>query len=197
MYPGFVIGLDVSLTSTGMAAVNARGEAFTTVVRSTGSTTDTVVQTARRIESLAEDICDQTVGASPALVVIESAFFSTRKDTSAHRRAGLWWAILAKLIDRDVTVVPASPAQVKKYATGKGNASKEQVLVRVATDWGADVLEDGRNDRADALVLAAMGAHYLGGALPFTTTAYRTAVVDEVFSVLDMSSTDQPIYATL
>lgn len=182
MFDGFVIGIDLSLTSTGLAAMNAQGDAFTDLVTSTGTNADTVAQTADRISRLADQIVGKIDTIDPPLVLIESAFFSTRADTSAHRRAGLWWAVVTALRHHGHAPVAVSPSQVKKWATGTGNASKEKVLIRATSVWGEGVLAEGRDDRADALVLAAIGSHRLGGTLPCTLTDYRQSVVDSVFA---------------
>src|SRR5699024_10943389 len=137
--------------------------------------------TADRITRLTGEIVGKVDAARPPLVLIETAFFSTRKDSSAHRRAGLWWSVVTALHHLGHSPVAVTPSQVKKWATGSGNARKEKVLIRAAGLWGEDVLAEGRDDRADALVLAAIGSHRLGGTLPCTLTDYRQSVVDAVF----------------
>ena len=50
------------------------------------------------------------------------------------------------------------PALLKKYATGRGNAAKDEVLAAVVRRYPhADI---NGNDIADAVVLAAMGARH-------------------------------------
>ena len=59
-----------------------------------------------------------------------------------------------------VPVLPVPPSCRAKYATGKGNAGKDEVLLAVARRYPHAPV--GGNDEADALVLAAMGARLLG-----------------------------------
>lgn len=176
---GYVVGLDLSLTSTGIAALDVGGGAlFTHAVRSKGTKADRLPQNTARLRDLAGRITAAVRRVDPDLVVVESALFSSHQDSSAHRRAGLWWLVVDTL-DAAYPVVAAAPTTVKKFATGKGNADKSAVLLAVARRWGEDVLPDARGDRADAAVLAALGAYRLGGAsLPVTKA--RTAVCEKV-----------------
>jgi crossover junction endodeoxyribonuclease RuvC len=59
-----------------------------------------------------------------------------------------------------LVVVEVSPTCRARYATGRGNASKDDVLSAVVRRYsGVDV---NGNDEADSLVLAALGARWLG-----------------------------------
>lgn len=178
---GYSVGLDLSLTSTGVAAIHTDGSAFTTLVKSSGKATDTLDETSVRLEDLRDRIVQAVTAADPDLVAVESAMFSTHKDSSAHRRAGLWWMTVSE-IRRHCPVVEVSPGQLKKYATSKGNAAKEVVLMTAAKKWGHDVVPDGSFDRADALFLAAMASQHLGGDVPLKLTEYRRALLDALFS---------------
>ena len=55
-------------------------------------------------------------------------------------------------------VVPASSRA--KYATGRGNAGKDEVLLAVSRRYPHAPIVN--NDQADAVALAAMGARLLG-----------------------------------
>ena len=56
-------------------------------------------------------------------------------------------------------VAEVAPALLKKYATGKGNAAKDEVLASVVRRYPQ--VDISGNDISDALVLAAMGARQL------------------------------------
>lgn len=180
---GYAVGLDLSLTSTGVAAIHSDGSAFTTLVKSSGSSKDTVSDTARRLGDITSRILVAVEAADPDVVVIESAMFSTHKDSSAHRRAGLWWTV-AQVVGSRWPLVEVAPTQLKKYATGKGTAAKEVVLMTAARKWGTDMVPDGNFDRADALFLASMGSQYLGGSVPLKLTDYRRALLESLFSTV-------------
>lgn len=175
--PLWVLGIDPSLTSTGLAVIDARtGTSYTSSVTSTGKKTDTLYMQAERIQDLTDRICDHVRAVEPELVVIESATFSTRSDTSAHRRAGLWWSVVLGLIEDDVPVVTMAPTEVKKFATGKGNAGKDQMVARAATTWGEEILGTNINDIADALFLATAGVFALGYPVVLPETSYRADI---------------------
>lgn len=184
--PRWVVGIDPSLTSTGLALVDKyTGTAYTAAVTSSGKKTDTLTMQSERIRDLADRICDHVNAANPALVVIESATFSTRNDTSAHRRAGLWWAVVNDLIADDVPVVMLSPGEVKKFATGKGNAGKDMMVARAATTWGEDTLGTNINDIADALFLATAGSFGLGYPVVLPETSYRADIARRLAEQID------------
>ena len=59
-----------------------------------------------------------------------------------------------------VEVLPVPPAVRAKYATGKGNAGKDEVLLAASRRYPHAPIVG--NDDADAVVLAAIGARMLG-----------------------------------
>lgn len=97
------------------------------------------------------------------LVVIEGPSFNSHGSRS-HELAGVWWLIRheiylsqARTGQKHVAIVP--PRTRAKYATGKGNASKLEVITAVSDMFpGVPIIDD---NAADAMVFAAMGARYL------------------------------------
>jgi crossover junction endodeoxyribonuclease RuvC len=75
-------------------------------------------------------------------------------------RAGFWWLVAWRLWVRGYTVVEVPPATRTRYATGRGNASKDDVLSAVIRRYPH--VDVNGNDEADSLVLAAMGMRHLG-----------------------------------
>lgn len=175
------VGLDLSLTSTGIAAIECTsGSVFSTTVTSKGKADAPLGEQWKRIDRLREEIVDKVNQVRPEVVVVESAFFGTRNDSSAHRRAGLWWQVVGDLLKAGYTVIPAAPTEVKKFATGKGNCTKDAVVARCVTLWGEKALEGSFNDAADALFLAAIGAFVTGHAVGLEDTIYRKKIVDQI-----------------
>ena len=184
--PRWVVGLDLSLTSTGIGIVDLdSGTAYTRAVRSSGKKTDTLAMQVARIQDLTDNIVDSVTVCDPELVVVESAAFSTRKDSSAHRRAGLWWSVVGDLHTQGFTVVTLSPSELKKFATGKGNASKDAMVARAVSTWGEEVLGTQFNDTADALFLATAGAFALGETVELSAPAYRKQIASQLAARLD------------
>ena len=64
------------------------------------------------------------------------------------------------LAQNETTTVIAAPAQVKKFATGKGFGEKEAVQAGILRKWHLNITQD---DQADAYVLARIAALYAGG----------------------------------
>jgi crossover junction endodeoxyribonuclease RuvC len=165
----YVVGLDLSLTSTGVAAVGETGYAFVVRVRSKAPTTvrhprtgkptqASLLQRHERLNSLAHRIVEAAAPA-PLLVVVEQPAFSQTAGQQ-HDRSGLWWLVVRRFLSAEVPVVEVTPGQLKRYATGSGSAGKDEVLAAVVRRYGG--VEVANNDEADALVLASMGARYLG-----------------------------------
>lgn len=183
----WALGIDLSLTSTGVAVVDIdTGETHTQRIRSRGSKDDRLPENITRINALVAEIMDACNAARPKIVVIESALFSTHNDSSAHRRAGLWWAVVRELYAQGYFIVEVAPAQLKRYATGKGTASKTAMAHRAAAVFGEEVTEC-QDDRVDAAFLAVMGAHVYGGAVPPGTvnaTADREATAARLREVV-------------
>jgi crossover junction endodeoxyribonuclease RuvC len=158
-----VLGLDLSLTSTGMAVI---GDGDVKLHR---------IQSAKlagheRIDRLRG--CVRTWAQDKTLVVIEGPSFGS--PNKQHELGGLWWIITRMLWRAGQPYAVVAPAQLKRYAAGKGNAGKDEVLAAVVRRYPmADV--DG-NDVADALVLAAMGADHLGCPLATVPQAHRAVL---------------------
>lgn len=160
-YPA-VVGIDPSLTSTGVAVIDPnKPYPRTLTVASKGKADADWGARAARIFSLARSIAHHVPMGS--LVIIEAPAYSRSMATSAsqHDRAGLWWELYRLLDDeQDARIIAVPPTVRAKYATGKGNASKDAVLAAAVRRYtNTDI---GGNDMADAMVLAALGARLIG-----------------------------------
>lgn len=82
------------------------------------------------------------------------------KGSSGHDIAGNWWIFFDSLQGEGATVKVVPPSNVKQYATGKGNASKDTVMASAIRRY-LDI-DIPNNDVADAVVLMALGSRYLG-----------------------------------
>lgn len=155
-----VYGIDPSLTATGIARVDTDDRLVVEcqTLTSTGKSGATLARRRERLNRLT----DQVYGAlwnPPDLIVIEAPSLGQARQGGQLDRHGLWWMLVDALIDH-VTLVAVTPAQRAKYATGRGNAGKDEVLLAVARRYPH--AEPQNNNEADALVLAAMGARLLG-----------------------------------
>lgn len=169
--PPRVVGLDLSLTATGIAAFPAW---FETAGRE-GITTLSLHQREEALTNLADEITS-IIGA-PDLVVIEQTAFSKAYGGAAER-SGLWWMVVRKLRTYSVPVAEVKATALKRYATGKGQCDKGAIVDAVARRWPS--FETGGNDNVcDAIVLAAMGLDHLGQP-PAVMPAANRAALDKV-----------------
>lgn len=174
--PVMIVGIDFSLTSTGVCAITD-GEAECITIRSKKE--ERWFEFPDRVAQIAADL-EQWVR-SDALLVLESPAFAA-KSSSLDRMFGGWWLFVDELRTTHLFEVPllVTPSQVKKFATGRGNASKDEVLLAVARRY-PDV-EVADNNQTDALVLAAIGAAAMGEPFNGSLTAAQQEIVEAVRS---------------
>lgn len=177
-----IVGLDLSLTSTGIATVQAwpgRLDAESGVpqprrpdvslrrviskapTRRRGDPPPALGVRSHRLRRVAGSIITAATGAD--LVVVEGPSYDS-SGAGTWDRAGLWWLIVARLTGAGLNVVEVPPASVKMYALGKGGGAgigKDEVLAAVIRRY-LPVVEVPGNNEADALILAAMGARFTG-----------------------------------
>lgn len=167
-----VVGLDLSLTATGIATPYG-----VQTVGSRGKASDGLAERRHRLKELStriiRAITDGTPPNEPWLVVVEAPAFDSRTGHQ-HDRSGLWWLVVDDLAAWGSTVVEVTTGGVKKYATGKGNAPKDSVLLAVARRFPDHEVTD--NNQADALVLRAMGCDHLGQPIATMPQTHRSAL---------------------
>lgn len=154
-----VVGIDPSLTATGLAT-----PAGLRLVTSKLAADDSMRNRRDRLTYAAAEIAftvTEDTWPRTALAVIESPAYS--KTNYQHERSGLWWMIVDRLLDAGHLVCEVTPSARAKYATGRGNASKDEVLAAVVRRYPDQDVRD--NNTADALILRAMGCRYLGDPL--------------------------------
>lgn len=163
------LGLDLSLTSTGLAVVDPVGYHAWTARPPRGMTGHD------RLAWILDQIWDiaYSYEGGHRVVVEGPSYGSQAGQKGHHERAGLWWLVTQKLWAGNVQYVVMPPSALKKYATGKGNASKDEVLLATAKRFPAF---NGGNDAADALWLAAAGADHLGHPPVVVPAAQRAAL---------------------
>jgi Holliday junction resolvasome RuvABC endonuclease subunit len=155
------LGIDLSLTSTGLARIYEDGRAYTWSRTSTGKRGDMLTQRVTRIRRLTMDIDNDTYDTDR--VVIEAPSYGSRGG-STWDRAGLWWALIQLLVSRDLPVSLCAPATRAKWAAGTGRADKAAVAAAMARLFPN--VEISNSDEADALALAHIGAVRAGYAVP-------------------------------
>jgi len=144
------MGLDLSLTSTGVAIIQADGTSESMTIRSK-------FRDEARLADLRDKILATVKLHRPKLVVLEG--YSYGSVTSLASLAELGGLVKTGLFEVSQPVLVVPPARVKKFATGKGNSKKDEVRLAVYKRWG---FEAPTNDEVDAYVLARTGLAFLG-----------------------------------
>lgn len=160
-----VAGIDVSLTSTGIATLGG-----TTHVPTKGHRNDTLAQRRARLRLITETVLTE-VGYVDLAVIEGPSYHSI--GGSAWDRGGLWWLIVDGLIARDIPVAVMPPTCRARYATGSGAGRKAAVMEAAQRRYGALCATD---DEADALILRAAGLDWLGVPLTEVPPGHRVAL---------------------
>jgi len=153
-----VIGLDLSLTSTGWATWDDHEDPaleFGTFGEG-GHREDTLTMRQRRIVRATDRVTALAQYAD--LAVVEAHSFAG-KGGSQHDRSGLWWIAVNDLMSFGVPVLEVAPSSLKQYVTGKGNASKMDMVLAQARRFPH--LPIKKDDEADALGLVLIGLRIL------------------------------------
>lgn len=170
-----VVGLDLSLQSTGIATpTGVRTITSSGVKGAPLRARHARLQDITTRVSLAIAEVSISRGAGRALVVIEAPAFS-RLVGHQHERSGLWWLTVDELISAGHLVAAVSPTALKKYALGKGVGDKG-AMADAAARRMPDVVTHGQNDVVDALWLRAMGCHRYGAPLCQVPKAHAAAL---------------------
>lgn len=167
-----VAGIDPSLTSTGVAILR---DGRPVRLKSVGSGTLNAHDYDHRSDRIGKQLRDvmDALGSAkwptnmPDLVVIEGPAYGAC-NASTHDGSGLWWRIYAQLRRERIPIVTVAPTTRAKWATGKGNSNKCDVLAAVRVTWQPWAAHIANHDIADALTLAECGARYLGEPLHFS-----------------------------
>lgn len=145
------VGLDLSLTSTGYSCRDVR-EAIST--KSKG---------AERLVLVSEKIMELISAVDNPVVIVEGYSFASR-NSQAHSIGELGGVVRVALWRSGIPYVEVPPTSRAKFATGKGNASKGEVLSSVSARTGIVWSGNGADDICDAFILEEMGLAYLGDA---------------------------------
>ncbi len=162
-----VIGIDPSLAATGVAA--ADGTSWTIATKA--GDPDRLAVIYQRINATA---AGATLRDDDAMAVIE--------DLPAHAHgAGLTGmaqgVIRLALINNGLPYVTVAAATLKKYATGKGNATKADMRMAWFQRTGEDVRDD---NQVDALWLRQIGLALLDDPTAIPLPKTHTAALDKV-----------------
>jgi Holliday junction resolvasome RuvABC endonuclease subunit len=171
MLPWIPIGLDLSLTSTGIAIGDAtwviEGKSLRSVRR--------LVYIRDRILDAISNHDDYT---APMIAIIEGYSFSSR-NSQAHALGELGGVVRVALHEISVPVIEVPPTCRAKFATGRGNASKSEVVSAISARTGIVWDGPGAEDRCDAWILQEMAFANMGHAR-HSWPASHLAAIDKI-----------------
>ncbi|MGW7435666.1 hypothetical protein [Streptomyces sp. NPDC054849] len=157
-----VVGLDLSLTSTGIA-----GDGWTAHVR-------TKTRGDARIRILQIEIADYIKAAD--LVVMEGPSFGHIGPRNPEDLAGLRVIVRQYCYRHHIPYGVMPPSCLKVYATGNGRASKDGVRAAIAERYGQATDGPAKDDEADAYAAMAAGYDWLGQPLKSVPQSHRRAL---------------------
>jgi len=156
------VGIDPS-TKTGLTVVDEFG-----VVLQAKEITSKHKKDPERFVDITEQIMQHVKNFDK--VIIEGFAYGA-KGRGVSTQYGIGWIIRTALYHADVEYLEVTPSQLKKFATGKGNMSKDNMILPIYKRWGFE--SDSDNIR-DAFVLSQIGRAHDGLG---TLTGYQTEVM--------------------
>ncbi len=140
-----VLGIDPSLTGTGIAYDGGRCTIHTSSDQTDGE----------RLERIYSAVLE--LAAQPTrLAVVEDL---PTHGMGAGRTGMAQGVVRLALHNLHIPLLTVTPATLKKYATGKGNAGKGDMRMALYQRLGLDLRDD---NQVDALFLRHLGLHLLG-----------------------------------
>lgn len=144
-----LMGLDLSLTSTGYSSGDVNGVIVSKLVG------------VERLIEISENIIKTILNLNVDIVLIEGYSFASRSGQAfSIGELGGVVRVAIKKIDKPYIEIP--PTCRAKFATGRGNASKNEVISAISARTGMVWGNPGADDKCDAWILEQMGLSYLG-----------------------------------
>lgn len=146
------VGIDPSLTATGICIIDAHGKPGLKTIRTKPETFNH--DQYFRLDFIADSIRDMIEKLLNPVVFIERPFVNPKNVNDAQRDL----YVLAHLIRRRLhygkkPFLDISPMTLKKFVCGRGNSEKSMMLMKVYQNWDISAADD---NQADAVGLAHM-----------------------------------------
>ena len=161
-----ILGVDLSLTSTGISANGKTG------------TITTPAKGPERLSIISLAVLDAVIDNSIQLVAIEGYSFASR-NSQAHSIGVLGGVVRTRLWERNIPYVDIPPTCRAKFATGRGNAAKTEVMSSISAKTGLVFSGKGADDMCDAWILEEMCRTRIGIS-DYTWSAAQLSALDKV-----------------
>ncbi len=147
-----VCGIDPGLETTGYAILRSDGQRHT-VIDAGACRSDTNTTLAMRLASLEKDISSVFSEHRPMAIAVEELYAHYKHPRTAILMGHARGVILMAAARQGVEVYNVAATKVKRFMTGNGHASKEQIQQAVKMTLHLDALP-APFDVADALAIA-------------------------------------------
>src|SRR3990167_3809731 len=160
------LGLDLSLTGTGLVILNEKKEVVEQKLIKSKKTGDTPKEELERligireeIQTIVDDVSNNFKRSRPKMAAIEGPAFMVRNATALVQLGALSYMIRELLYARSIPFVIVAPTTLKKFITGKGSSDKNVVLMEIFKRYGQTFTDD---NLGDAYALARVADTILG-----------------------------------
>lgn len=174
-----VVGIDPSLTGTGLAVLTTNGRRIDTALRTIGSTgkrSDTWPMRAARLTKLRNTVM-RHVPRTATLAVLEGPSYGS-STPGMHDNAWYRGKLYDALVSLGIPTAVCPPATLKKWATDNGNADKDAMSVSVSALW--PIVEWRNDNEVDGLGLASIGAQHIGMPVPYLILERHKLAISKV-----------------
>lgn len=163
-----ILGIDPSLTSTGVAILDMGAAPSMRTVRIQSAppkrakgdkTPVSLAERYARLRAIGDELMPYVVDTTTLALVEGPSYASAGAGT--WDRAGNWWHLVSRLQARRIPVAMVPPTVRAKWATGSGAAGKSPVAVHLSRMW-PDLDFGLSDDEWDAVCLASIGGQHLG-----------------------------------
>ena len=140
------VGIDPSLTNTGLVCVDATGK----MIDKTNVRTVAKDEIEARLITIGCKVIAFIQTNSPSMIGIEGLAYA-KQANKAHALAALHFYLRVEMYVQGIKYEVIAPTQLKKFVTGKGNSKKEVMLLASFRKWGIEFRD---NNICDAYGLA-------------------------------------------
>lgn len=150
-----VLGIDPSLTGFAVTALSSHGQFHSWLYKSSHKGVDRLIDISMFLSMKIQDLQSRNFDVHD--VAIEDSVVMSHSAVVLGELHGTLKVALRNALPRSRGKYPQKipPTMVKKFATDRGNAKKNEVMLAVYKKWGVEFRDD---NLADSYVLARIGA---------------------------------------